>query len=330
MINKKQIENLLSNILVAIQNQGSNSGAIDTSALAKDNTSIAIRDRLPTLINGKIPVDASFPNGIATDATLGQVRDRFPATLGQKTTAQSLSVTFPSDQSGFLINTAIATETGIIDLPAAAGTYDIVVPSSGNGLRVSTIALYCANPIDFNFNSSTAANSHTAISPIYNLEIYSQNFVQPKCLVTDRKLTITKAAGATIKGEIVYWQSGAALAGGTQLPPDVASQTTLLQIKDLIKPTIKKSLINISTAGDNIIITPAAGKSINISGLYFTCASSVAIVLKDGSTAFTGVMPLTDHANDYSYPLILNTGNSFVINLASAVSVQGYIIWWEV
>lgn len=98
---------------------------------------------------------------------------------------------------------------------------------------------------------------------------------------------------------------------------------------------VKMSPIALSASGDQIIITPAAGKALRISDITFTAASLVSVQFKQGTTAqgqttLSGVMPVLDHQNSYSRPLALAVDRSLVINLGSAVAVNGYVCWWEV
>ncbi len=89
--------------------------------------------------------------------------------------------------------------------------------------------------------------------------------------------------------------------------------------------------IALTTAGDNLIISPSSElKSLRISGLYFVCASAVMITLKSDQIPISGAMSLTDHAVDYFHPLSLEPGKDFVINLATAIAVNGYVTYWEV
>lgn len=90
------------------------------------------------------------------------------------------------------------------------------------------------------------------------------------------------------------------------------------------------SPIAISAAGNNTVITPTTGKSLRILAVYFVAASSVAVTLRRGSTSISGTMNLTTHAGDFDYPICCGVDEPFVINLGTAVSCQGYVIWFEV
>ena len=86
--------------------------------------------------------------------------------------------------------------------------------------------------------------------------------------------------------------------------------------------------VNISSSGDNTIIAASAGNTIRIVKLVLAAQSPVAITLKDGSTAVFGPATLTSVALDNdNCPLILTSGNAFVINLGAAVQVGGYVMY---
>ncbi len=97
-----------------------------------------------------------------------------------------------------------------------------------------------------------------------------------------------------------------------------------------------KADINISTAGDNIIIaapseTPAT--YIAIDSINLIPASAVTVQLKDGATNYGGAYPFAQNQgfvleNAMENPegvITLSPNKAFVINLSSGVQVSGFI-----
>jgi hypothetical protein len=96
---------------------------------------------------------------------------------------------------------------------------------------------------------------------------------------------------------------------------------------------IKESPIAISASGDNTILTPTSGKALRISSLYLVSSTAANITLKAGVVSpisISGSMPITYLAIDPKEPMMLSVNQTFIINLGSAVSVTGFVIWWEV
>lgn len=88
------------------------------------------------------------------------------------------------------------------------------------------------------------------------------------------------------------------------------------------------SAINESVSGDRTIITGTAGKKIAISTLIFSVSTPVNITLKDGATSISAPTQWIDHSVNYSNPIILGTGNNFVINLSATTNLKGYVVWY--
>lgn len=95
-----------------------------------------------------------------------------------------------------------------------------------------------------------------------------------------------------------------------------------------------KADINISTAGDNTVITsPADGRYIAIDFISFFPTTPVTVQMKDGVTAYGGPLPLDakqtitwENAmkNEHGV-LTLGINNDFVMNLSAGVQVSGII-----
>lgn len=109
--------------------------------------------------------------------------------------------------------------------------------------------------------------------------------------------------------------------------------TKLTEIRDRLpaSPTASMSAIATDgTSGDKIILTPTSGKALRISSLCLVMASATAITLKKTSTAMTGAMTVSELVADFPQPVALAVDQTFVINVGSAVAVNGFVTWWEV
>lgn len=92
--------------------------------------------------------------------------------------------------------------------------------------------------------------------------------------------------------------------------------------------------IDINSSGDNTIVTATAGKQIHVHCIVWTVGGEVNIILKKGSTAFTGAMDFggTDEprgmvASHQMCPIVLPNNQDFVINLSANVQVSGYLCY---
>ncbi len=83
------------------------------------------------------------------------------------------------------------------------------------------------------------------------------------------------------------------------------------------------------TSGDKTILTPTSGKALRISSLCLTMASATAITLKKTSTAISGAMNISDLVTDFPQPIGLAIDQTFVVNVGSAIAVNGFVTWWE-
>jgi len=96
--------------------------------------------------------------------------------------------------------------------------------------------------------------------------------------------------------------------------------------------TIKVASINISTSGDNTIISAETGKRHYILKLVIIAEGAVDIILKHGATAWTGPMKFADLTGltlDLdNCPLITGENEAFIINLSAAVTVTGFVMYF--
>lgn len=98
--------------------------------------------------------------------------------------------------------------------------------------------------------------------------------------------------------------------------------------------TERTAVIAISTAGDNTIIAaPGVGKRIYIDHINWLVGAATTLTLKNGSTPVSGAYAFTtgggnaiDNAPVLEHGIIECSDNAaFIINLGSAVSVQGFV-----
>lgn len=91
------------------------------------------------------------------------------------------------------------------------------------------------------------------------------------------------------------------------------------------------SAISITSAsGDITVLGAVTGQRIVITGLYFTVTNGASVILKNGTTAFTGAMQISEHAAHYMRPIYLSTNTAFVINISVSANVMGYVVWYLV
>ena len=134
---------------------------------------------------------------------------------------------------------------------------------------------------------------------------------------------------AQLIGETAY---GFATIKGT---PDGALH--VIQAGDLSKTKIYGTApIDISSPGDNIIITGTAGTQIKVVFIMFTVAGEVNVKLMSGTTDRSGPMNFggTDEprgmvAPHGPGPFVCNTAEDFIINLSAAVQVSGYCTYYK-
>lgn len=112
-----------------------------------------------------------------------------------------------------------------------------------------------------------------------------------------------------------------------------ALTTIQMQVATPADAILLAAPINISTSGDNTIITGVGGQVIRVFKIFAVAASSVLVTPKDGTggTAFTGALTLGSFALDFdSQPWFTTTaGNNFVLNLGSGVQVSGSVFYTQ-
>ena len=102
-------------------------------------------------------------------------------------------------------------------------------------------------------------------------------------------------------------------------------------LRDDLVPFYDQVPINFTGAGDQVVVTGAAGTRVAVLQFFFIVSAAVVLTLKSGSTALTG--PLSFLANgaqvqDFiQLPILCNDGDNFVINASSPVTLGG-VLWF--
>lgn len=132
----------------------------------------------PLPVNGTVTANLGTINGIATDSTLSAMSAKLPATLGAKTTANSISVNIASDQtvpvSGSFSIPGVSTETTLAamsaKLPATLGA-KTTANSISIALPTDLAALATKSPVNTNgtiVNTTLTGTTATANTPPAN------------------------------------------------------------------------------------------------------------------------------------------------------------------
>ena len=101
----------------------------------------------------------------------------------------------------------------------------------------------------------------------------------------------------------------------------------------LYAENLKKADIDISTSGDNTIISAPSSGYIAIDHINFIPTSDVTVQLKDGTVSYGGAYPLSakqaftiENAIQNEHGVItIRPGQAFIINLDGAVQVSGFV-----
>ena len=96
--------------------------------------------------------------------------------------------------------------------------------------------------------------------------------------------------------------------------------------------TVTSAIIQLTAAGDNIIVAGVAGQKIKLTSLMFTVKGETNITFKDGAVGITGPMdfggdgePSGMVSNHGFLPYELTEEQSFVIHLSVNAVVSGYV-----
>lgn len=94
----------------------------------------------------------------------------------------------------------------------------------------------------------------------------------------------------------------------------------------------------VTGVGDQVIVSPSAGKSLRVAKLIFACNSGVSVAIKAGTTTQgqSTLLPLTDFGakgglayDGDMYPLELGMDKSLVFSTNAAANITGFAITYE-
>ncbi len=92
----------------------------------------------------------------------------------------------------------------------------------------------------------------------------------------------------------------------------------------------QQAAVDVSAAGDNIVIPGVAGKRTRVHGLDLFLAGAATVQLKSAATLLTGVMTMTAWAKPLSDVTYFSggPGEDLIITLGAAVRCAG-VIWYR-
>ena len=101
----------------------------------------------------------------------------------------------------------------------------------------------------------------------------------------------------------------------------------------LLSGDLRTAVISTSSSGDNEIIAAPSDGYIAIDHINFVNTSAVGVTLKSGSTALSGTYPLAEKqpitlentTQQEKGVITCERGEAFVINLDSAVAINGFV-----
>lgn len=113
-------------------------------------------------------------------------------------------------------------------------------------------------------------------------------------------------------------------------------KTTYSREGDIIVAVIHKAIINVATADDHTIATPASGKKIQLRSYALTTGGDVGITWLSGGNAISGVMafggenePRGIVHNLGDYPLETEVDEVLALRVSDGEEVDGYITYTE-
>lgn len=99
-------------------------------------------------------------------------------------------------------------------------------------------------------------------------------------------------------------------------------------------PNATMTSIATTGAGDKTLLTPSVGKALRISSITVTAANVVTVQFKQGTVAegqsnLSGAMEISDLVSEFPRTIALVADRSLVVNVGSAIALNGYVTWWE-
>ena len=261
--------------------------------------------------------------GGATEVTLASLLttvENRTNTLGQKTSANSTPVVFASDQSTLSVTASswplpngAATESTLSSLFSkfntlgqknSAGSVPVVIASDQSSLTV-TGSVGITGPVSIQTSSALAVNITGSVQSILDT-------------VTVQG-TVTANLG-TLGGAAL----DATLTNGTQFSNVGISKTSA---------GLSSAIINFNTSGDNTIITGIPANTIRIFKIFLMANGVTELTVKDGTTALTGPMLLTNGSLtldlDSEPWFVTSAGEHFVLGSSQNVQISGRVYFTQ-
>lgn len=298
------------------------------------NSSLSSIDgKLPTLVGGKIPVDAS----VSIDSIdIGNVDiSEFPAgNLGQQLKAASLSVAPATDITDATYIGDIKFGESLPSGTALVGKVSIdQVTANANEVVIKSIT---AGPLpdtstsDLGHIHSNSDSIKTAVEVIDNC--ISGNEAQVD-IVT---LPVSFNAGAddaTTQRVTLSTETLSALENVTinasALPTGAATSVNQAITNNIFGPTAPTPVAISFASGDaqTIIAAPAAGSRIRITSLFLSAATDVTVAMKSATTTIGTIYGMA-FAKDWVQPLKLGTAEAFILDATTADQIYGQVCYY--
>jgi len=259
--------------------------------------------------------------GVATEATLNSLLTTVQSrtnTLGQKTSAASAPVVIASDQSPLTITGTVAINTAGLALDS---TLSNVLTTSAFQASINTLG------------QKTSANS----TPVVLASDQSPLSVTGSVVVT--KPIAAQITGSvqsildtvTIQGTVT---ANLGTLGGAALDATLTNGTQFSNIGiSKTSAGLSSAIINFNTSGNNTVITGIPANTIRIFKIFLMANGVTELTVKDGTTALTGPMLLTNGSLtldlDSEPWFVTSAGEHFIIGSSQAVQISGRVYYTQ-
>lgn len=211
-----------------------------------------------------------------------------------------------------------ATPVGNVTLANNSGVLTPLQLDTNNYLQVNTP----------NLTNVQYTHNTTQITPIGTVVLASKAGAVKQLTLDDNDSLKVAALGTETRIQAIENKIGT-IGDTSNITGTLTQQLRFIGEANSIVPILSAISIT-ATSGDVEVLGAVVGKQIVITSLYFTVTNGASVILKNGTTAFTGAMQITEHAADYRTPIYLSTNKEFVINISASASVMGYVVWYLV
>lgn len=234
-----------------------------------------------------------------------------------------LKVYIDSDKEGTLQNP----HTGLSNLRALLETLNLKLPILSNGRipvdNSGTTQSVSASSLPLPNGASTSANQTTVINTLSGVN--TSVGARSDAAATSGTVSII----SLFKGLIQLFPSSLGTKGKDN------SLSVVLAADQPKRSTFVTAISLSNISGDQVILTPSAGKSLQIFSIVLQNPTVLTqFSLKQGTVGqgqllISGVLSIYDYAQEWSEPCGLSINKSFVVNLPSTGSLNGYVTWRE-